>query len=107
MAFARPKLDHVVIDVRNRMDHAVEVYRSLGFQLTERGYHTLGSINHLAVFDTDYLELLGFDDKAGNVRADILQFPEGMNGLVFTADQPDQLFQHLVAQGVPALEPSD
>lgn len=107
MAFAVPKLDHVVVDVRNRMDEAAHIYRSLGFQLTERGHHTLGSMNHLAVFDTDYVELLGFDEKAGTVRADILEFPAGLNGLVFTADQPDQLFQHLQSQDVPALEPSD
>ena len=45
-----PNLDHVVIDVRDRMDEAARVFARLGFQLTPRGYHTLGSTNHLAMF---------------------------------------------------------
>ena len=48
-------LDHVVINARDDMDHAADVYRRLGFTLTERGYHSLGSMNHLAMFGTDYL----------------------------------------------------
>ena len=47
-------LDHVVINARDNMDHAADVYRRLGFTLTERGYHSLGSMNHLAMFGTDY-----------------------------------------------------
>ncbi|MCH2521594.1 MAG: VOC family protein, partial [Dehalococcoidia bacterium] len=52
-------IDHVVINVRSEMDKAVEVFRSLGFTMTPRGFHSLGSINHLAMFDNNYLELLG------------------------------------------------
>ena len=37
---------------------ALETYRRLGFTLTPRGYHTLGSMNHLAIFGTEYLELI-------------------------------------------------
>ncbi len=51
-------LDHVVISARDDLDRAAEVYRALGFTLTERGYHSLGSMNHLAIFGTDYLELI-------------------------------------------------
>ena len=51
-------LDHVVINARDDMDRAADIYRRLGFTLTERGYHSLGSMNHLAMFGTDYLELI-------------------------------------------------
>src|SRR2546427_12202603 len=72
MGIVTPKLDHVVIDTRNRIDEAVRTYLSLGFQLTDRGRHTLGSVNHLAIFETDYMEFLGFDDTAGGgLRGDL------------------------------------
>ena len=47
------RLDHVVINVRRDMDPAEALCRSLGFTITPRGYHSLGSINHLMMFDTD------------------------------------------------------
>jgi catechol 2,3-dioxygenase-like lactoylglutathione lyase family enzyme len=105
MAFPTPRLDHVVVDARDRMDEAARVYRSLGFQLTERSRHTLGSVNHLAVFGSDYLELLGFEPEAGPVRPDIAAFPVGMNGLVFSTDQPDSLWAELRARNVPVQDP--
>ena len=105
MAFTVPRLDHVVVDLRYAMDEAVRVYRSVGFYLTGRGRHTLGSINHLAVFDTDYLELLGIDENATAVRPDILQFPLGLNGLVFATDNADALFNDLQERDVPVEEP--
>ena len=58
MALPTATLDHVVINARDDMDRAADVYRRLGFTLTERGYHSLGSMNHLAMFGTDYLELI-------------------------------------------------
>ena len=48
-----PILDHIVIDVRDRIDEAALRFGALGFQLTPRGYHSLGSSNHLAIFATD------------------------------------------------------
>ena len=105
MGIVTPKLDHVVIDTRNRIDEAVTTYRSLGFQLTDRGRHTLGSVNHLAIFESDYMELLGFDDTSRAVRADILRFPVGLNGLVFATDSPEALFDHLCERGLAAEQP--
>lgn len=100
MAFIVPRLDHLVIDVRDRLDEAEKIFRSLGFQLTGRSRHTLGSSNHLAVFDSDYLELLGMDAEAPVVRADIARFPVGLNGLVFTANNADSVFSALQTSGV-------
>jgi catechol 2,3-dioxygenase-like lactoylglutathione lyase family enzyme len=100
-----PKVDHVVIDARDRIDEALRTYLSLGFQLTDRGRHTLGSVNHLAIFDTDYIELLGFDDTAGVARADILRFPVGLNGLVFATDEPEVLFGDLCEHGLAVEQP--
>src|SRR2546427_6622624 len=88
MGIVTPKLDHVVIDTRNRIDEAVRTYLSLGFQLTDRGRHTLGSVNHLAIFETDYMEFLGFDDTAGAGRDDIFPLSVGFYSLGFATLQP-------------------
>ena len=59
-----PILDHVVINVRDGLDAAAALYARLGFTLTPRGHHTLGSSNNLAILGTDYLELLGVQPAA-------------------------------------------
>lgn len=97
-----PILDHVVIDVRDRMDEAARVFTGLGFQLTPRGYHTLGSMNHLAMFATDYLELLGFGEGGAN-RPELTPFPVGLNGLVFKTADADVTHAKAAAAGLPIL----
>jgi glyoxalase-like protein len=97
-----PVLDHVVIDVRERIDEAAGCFRSLGFQLTPRGHHTLGSANHLAMFATDYLELLGFGDD-GAIRPEIIRFPVGLNGLVFKTTDAGSVHREAAAAGLPVL----
>ena len=102
MVALSPVLDHVVIDVRDRIDEARCRFESLGFQLTPRGRHTLGSINHLAMFATDYLELLGFAQD-GSIRPEIMRFPIGLNGLVFKTADADLVHDQAVAAGLPIL----
>jgi hypothetical protein len=93
-----PRIDHVVVDVGDRMEEAALRYRQLGFQLTERAYHSLGSTNHLAMLDPDYIELLG----PGNaVRSDLAGFPIGLNGLVFAMQGAAALHQAQCDRGVP------
>jgi len=50
-------LDHAVV-VCSDLDAAAERWRTLGFTLTPRGYHSLGSQNHCIMLARDYLELL-------------------------------------------------
>jgi catechol 2,3-dioxygenase-like lactoylglutathione lyase family enzyme len=102
MAALSPVLDHVVIDVRDRIDEAMRCFQALGFQLTPRGRHTLGSVNHLAMFATDYLELLGFAGD-GAIRPEIMRFPVGLNGLVFTTADADSVHAQAAAAGLPIL----
>jgi hypothetical protein len=78
MPLSPPVLDHVVVDVRDRMDEAASTFAALGFHLTPRGHHTLGSMNHLAMFATDYLELIGFG-AGGASRPELTPFPVGLN----------------------------
>ncbi len=100
-----PTLDHVVVNVRDRMDEAVETYRDLGFTMTPRGYHTLGSMNHLAMFGTDYLELIAADPTAATPRADVMQFPCGLNGLVFGSEDCAATYAACAAARVPVQKP--
>jgi hypothetical protein len=104
MSLPMPTLDHVVVNVRDRLDEAVETYRRLGFTMTPRGTHTLGSINHLAIFGTEYLELLGA--RAGDTgRPEILGSPVGLNGLVFGTADSAAVFAALDGAGVPVEPP--
>ncbi|MGH7714605.1 MAG: VOC family protein, partial [Vulcanimicrobiaceae bacterium] len=101
-----PILDHAVIDVRDAVDEAVTLFRRLGFSLTARGYHTLGSVNHLAVFQSNYMELLGWERSAPpETRPELSRFPAGLNGLVFRADDADTLTVSLTNAGLPAQPP--
>ncbi len=99
-----PVLDHVVVNARDRLDAARDAYARLGFTLTPRGYHTLGSMNHLAVLGTDYLELIGVAPGAG-ARADVLAFPRGLNGFVFGTEDADATYAALRRAGVAAEAP--
>jgi hypothetical protein len=99
-----PRFDHVVVYVDDQLDASAETYARLGFQLTERGHHTLGSSNHLAIFGTDYLELLGYEPARVTENSVLWNMPKGLGGLVFKPG-PDAGFRDaIVARGVPAEE---
>ena len=101
MALPVATLDHVVINARDDMDRAADVYRRLGFTLTERGYHSLGSMNHLAMFGTDYLELIAIPNGATSGRLDLLDYAFGLNGLVFGTEDSAATYTALHGAGVP------
>jgi hypothetical protein len=101
-----PALDHVVINTLRNMDAASDVFAALGFNLTPRGYHSLGSINHLMMTKGAYLELVGVPET-GLQRQDVLDSPFGLNGLVIRSDDPDADFARLTENGFPALPPSE
>ncbi|MGV1794449.1 VOC family protein [Rhizobium sp. A37_96] len=100
-------LDHAVIGVLDQLDAAAALYRKLGFALTPRGYHTLGSINHLAVFTDNYLELLGFPPEGAKARSDLWSYPAGLNGLAFRTTDAAALQGELAAAGKPVTDWKD
>ena len=101
-----PVLDHVVINVADRLDEASALYRRLGFQLSERGHHTLGSSNHLAVFGENYLELLGYEPGRGDRRKDLWQAPTGLTGLVWKTQDAESAWMHLQRQDLDGDAPA-
>jgi len=96
-------LDHAIINVRDRLDRAQDTFGRLGFTLTPRGHHTLGSSNHLCMFDENYLELLGYESAAQ--RPELARQPLGLGGLVFKMRDAEESFQHLRRSGVEAEAP--
>lgn len=95
-----PRIDHVVIYGGEQLDALADAYRRLGFTLTPRGHHTLGSSNHLAIFGDDYLELLGVQPENVARFGDGWNHPPGLGGLVFKTDDAQALWQRLSGQGV-------
>jgi hypothetical protein len=98
-------LDHVVINTLFDMDRSAALMSQLGFTLTPRGYHSLGSINHLVMFEQDYLELIGLPLGTDKLRKDVLESPRGLNGLVFKVSDADAGRQTLLDSGLAMLEP--
>lgn len=93
-------LDHIVINVRHKMDRAAELLTVLGFCLTPRGHHSLGSTNHLMMFGEDYLEILGVPEESVNVRPDLFTSPFGLNSIVFKTSDAHAAFRRFEALGM-------
>jgi hypothetical protein len=99
------RVDHAVINVLQQMDAAVARFRALGFTVTDRSHHSLGSINHLMVFDRDYLELVGVEAHATKIRREVAEAPPGLNGLVFRTESALRLHDELAGAGIPVQDP--
>ena len=104
MALPAATLDHMVINARDDLDHAADTYRRLGFTLTPRGYHSLGSMNHLAMFGNDFLELIAVP-KGATIRRDLLSYSFGLNGLAFGTEDSTSTYGALSKVGLPVEPP--
>jgi len=100
-------LDHVVVNVQARLDAGVAAYRNLGFSLTERGHHTLGTSNHLALFQQDYVELLGVEAGRPNPSWDIVAGAVGIQGLAFKTHDAGALYRRLTEDRLAAQPPEE
>ena len=98
-------LDHIAINVKDNMDEAYQLFSELGFTLTPRGYHSLGSINHSMVFKNDYLELIGTPRGQTITRPELKKAEIGINGLVFKSDDIKRTYQHLLNMKLSNIPP--
>jgi hypothetical protein len=105
MRTATSTLDHVVVNAMFETDAAGSCFEALGFALTPRGYHSLGSVNHLMMFDGHYLELVGLPPGATTLRREILESRLGIDGLVFRTDDAQAAHARLTGVGVRAGDP--
>jgi catechol 2,3-dioxygenase-like lactoylglutathione lyase family enzyme len=101
-------IDHVVIAVRD-LDRAQETYARLGFTLTPRGFHTLGSANHCIMFGSDYVELLALpvEHPAMRYYADFLARGDGLAAIALASDNAEAAHAELLADGIEADAPLD
>ena len=95
-------LDHLVINTHYDIDAAQALFEGLGFTVTPRGYHTLGSVNHLVVLAGGYLELIGQPRDSDKVRQEILDSPVGIDGLVYAVDDIEVCHDRWLALGLDA-----
>jgi catechol 2,3-dioxygenase-like lactoylglutathione lyase family enzyme len=100
-------LDHAVILVRD-LDRAQDSYRRLGFTLTPRGFHSLGSQNHCIMFGRDYLELMALPaapPPALQYFAEFLARGEGVGALALASDDAAGAYAELTQSGIAAEPP--
>ncbi|XBS71242.1 VOC family protein [Acerihabitans sp. KWT182] len=107
MSGLKPVVDHVVINVGDDLDNAAQVYTGLGFQLTPRGRHSLGTSNHLAIFGENYLELLGHPEAETGKQGNGWPARPGLSGLVWKTGgaDADEIYRHLQRVGLAGSPP--
>lgn len=106
MSDAITGIDHVVIVVRD-LERAAQTYARLGFTVTPRGEHTVGSQNHCIMFGTDYIELLAVPrphPALAGYREFILR-GEGLAGLALACSDVDRANDRLAACGLSTEPP--
>lgn len=101
-------VDHVVILTRD-LEHARHTYARLGFSLTPRGYHTLGSQNHCIMFGRDYIELLAVPrpHPAMQYYTDFLARGDGLAAIALACIDANAAHAELQAAGIAPDPPLD
>ena len=102
-------IDHVVI-AAGSMDTVAKTYRQLGFTLTPRGYHSMGSENHCVMFESDYFELLTVPRPHPATRyfqSFVEDGGDGMCALALMTDDAAGFHDELERSNVNSAEPLD
>ena len=101
-------LDHVVICVHD-LERARSTYARLGFTLTPRGHHSLGSQNHCIMFGSDYIELLAVPKAhpANQYFTDFLQGGDGLAAIALATDDARAALAAFRRGGIEAAAPLD
>ena len=99
-------VDHVIVLVRD-LDRAQEAWQRMGFTLTPRGFHSLGSQNHCVMFGRDYIELMALPRPHPSLRyfSDFLAVGEGLGGLVLATDDAAGAHAEFARAGIVADPP--
>ena len=98
----------MVIAVANLAQAAADFER-MGFTLTPRGRHTMGSENHCAMFAGDYFELLAVPDDHPVTRyySDFLANGDGLAALALKTDDAAGFHAELAGAAINAAPPVD
>jgi 4-hydroxyphenylpyruvate dioxygenase-like putative hemolysin len=102
-------IDHAVIAVSD-LDAAAASARALGFTLTPRGHHSIGSQNHCIMFGTTYVELLAAPVAhpwLDYYRRFLREHGDGLAAIALSTDDADAACADLRARGVAAKAPME
>jgi len=101
-------IDHVVIAARN-LDAISDSYARMGFTLTPRGDHTLGSQNHCVMFGHDYFELLTVPQRlpGREYYYDFARIGDGVAAVALKTDNARGAYGELSAAALAPSEPVD
>ena len=102
-------IDHAVVAVRD-LDAAAADFSALGFTLTPRGVHSIGSQNHCIMLGSTYLELLAAPVEHAWLeyyRRFLHEHADGLAAIALATDDADATYTVLRAQGVAARPPMD
>ena len=86
-----------MIAVRD-LDRAARDFAALGFSLTPRGHHSIGSENHCIMFSTTYIELLWPGPKSHpwlDHHRNFVDAGDGLAALAFKIDEPEGPYMDL------------
>jgi 4-hydroxyphenylpyruvate dioxygenase-like putative hemolysin len=90
-------IDHAVIAVRD-LDAAAAKFTALGFTLTPRGHHSIGSQNHCIMLGSTYLELLVA--PVAHPWLDYYRsFGEGLAAIALSTPDADATYELLKGKG--------
>jgi len=103
-------IDHVVVVV-NDLDAAAGAFRRMGFVVTPRGEHTLGSRNHCVMLGDDYIELLASppEDPHPSLRyyTDFARAGDGLAAVALRTDSAKGAYSELLWAGFSPTDPVD
>lgn len=101
-------IDHVVIAVRD-LDSTEDTFKRMGFTLTPRGHHTLGSQNHCVMFAQDYFELLMVPQRlpGREYYYDFARIGDGLAAVALKTDNARGAYGELSAAALAPSEPVD
>lgn len=99
-----PAIDHAVIAVRD-LDAAAARFAELGFTLTPRGFHSIGSQNHCIMLGSTYIELLATPAAhpwLDYYRGFLERHGDGLAAIALATDDADRAYAELKGQGARA-----
>jgi len=91
------------------LDTAAASFRELGFTLTPRGHHSIGSQNHCIMLGSTYIELLAPMSAHPWLEhyREFLRGGDGVAAIALRAQDADVAGEALRGQGIPAKSPMD
>ena len=91
------------------LDAAAGTFSRLGFTLTPRGFHSIGSQNHCIMFASTYIELLAAPKPHPWLEhyRRFLERGEGLAALALATDDADAAYQEFLEKGAAAKPPMD